>query len=75
MSRCTNEYGDIQPTMLELAQLWGDNREPHLSGEAIERFWETANISEFLNNPIQLWKIGQDGSVKDALYNTFNIKV
>ena len=75
MSRCTNEYGDIQPTMLELAQLWGDNREPHLSGEVIERFWETANISEFLNNPIQLWKIGQDGSVKDALYNTFNIKV
>jgi len=75
MSRCTNEYGDIQPTMLELAQMWGDNHEPHISGEAIERFWETANISEFLNNPIQLWKIGQDGSVTDALYKNFNIKV
>lgn len=75
MSRCTNEFGDIQPTMLELAQLWGNNREPHLSGEAVERFWESANISEFLNNPIQLWKIGQDGSVTDALYSTFNVKV
>ena len=75
MSRCTNEYGDIQPTMMELAQLWGDNREPHIPASEIIKFWETASISEFLNNPIQLWRIGQDGSVKDALYNTFNIKV
>lgn len=75
MSRCTNEFGEVQPTMMELAQMWGNGREPHIPAAEVIKFWETANISEFLNNPIQSWKIGKDGSVKDALYNTFNIKV
>ncbi len=75
MSRATNEFGEIQPTMTQLAQMWGDNREPRLPASEVIRFWETANISEFLNNPIQLWRIAQDGSVHDALYNTFNVKV
>jgi len=73
MSRCTNEYGDIQPTMLELAQLWGDSRNPHIPATEIEHFWETAAIGEFLNNPIQPWRVRPDGSVQDALYNTFKV--
>ncbi|MBZ5698508.1 MAG: sulfite dehydrogenase [Acidobacteriia bacterium] len=70
MSRCTNEYGDIQPTMLELAKLWGDQVTPHYTGEEIEHWWETAAIMEFLNNPILPWRVKPDGSVQDALYNT-----
>jgi len=75
MSRCTNEYGDIQPTFTELAQMWGNMAEPHLPAADVIRLWETANISEFLNNPIQSWKIGRDGSVEDALYTNLNVKV
>ena len=73
MSRCTNEYGDIQPTMIELAKLWGDSRDPHIPAEEIEKFWESAAIMEFLSNPIQPWKVGQDGSVQDALYINFKV--
>jgi sulfane dehydrogenase subunit SoxC len=75
MSRCTNEFGDIQPTMLELAQLWGSGREPRIPAADILKLWETANVGEFLNNPIQLWRVKQDGSVQDALYSSFNIKI
>ena len=75
MSRCTNEFGDIQPTFTELAQMWGNMAEPHLPAADVIKFWETANISEFLNNPIQSWKIGKDGSVKDALYSTLSVTV
>ncbi|MBZ5698689.1 MAG: molybdopterin-dependent oxidoreductase [Acidobacteriia bacterium] len=70
MSRCTNEYGDIQPTMLELAKLWGDDRTPPIPASEIEQWWETSSISEFLNNPIQPWRVKPDGSIQDALYNT-----
>ena len=73
MSRCTNEFGDIQPTMIELAKLWGDSREPHIPASEIEKFWETAAIAEDFNNPIQPWKVGQDGSVRDALYINFKV--
>jgi sulfane dehydrogenase subunit SoxC len=67
-SRCTNELGEIQSTMLGLAKLWGDDVTPHISPEGIERWWATANIAEFLNNPIQFWTIKSDGSVQDATY-------
>ncbi len=70
MSRCTNEYGDIQPTMMELAQLWGNTREPHIPASEIEHWWATAPIMEFLNNQILPWRVKPDGSVEDALYNT-----
>ncbi len=70
MSRCTNEFGDIQPTMLELAQLWGDTREPKIAGIEIERWWANAPIMEFLNNQILPWRVKPDGSIQDALYNT-----
>jgi hypothetical protein len=70
MSLCTNEYGEIQSTMMELAKLWGDERQPPIPASEIEHWWETTPIKEFLNNPIQPWRVKQDGSVEDALYNT-----
>ena len=70
MSRATNEYGDIQPTIMELAKLWGDDRTPPISAETVISFWETAEMSTYLNNPIQIWKVNQDGSIQDATYST-----
>ncbi len=67
-SRCTDEFGQIQSTMLGLAKLWGDDVTPHVSPEEIEKWWATTNIMEFLNNPIQFWTIKTDGSVEDATY-------
>ena len=55
--------------------MWGNSAEPRIPAAEIMKFWETANILEFLNNPIQSWKIEQDGSVKDALYSNLNVKV
>jgi sulfane dehydrogenase subunit SoxC len=69
-SRCTNEFGDIQPTMRQLGKLWGDKREPPIAGSDVENFWQTAPIMEFFSNPIQPWKVGRDGSVQDALYKS-----
>ena len=54
--------------------MWGNGREPRIPAADIIKFWETANVGEFLNNPIQLWRVKQDGSVQDALYSSFDIK-
>lgn len=70
MSRATNEYGDIQPTIMELAKLWGDDRTPPISAEKIISQWETAQMSTYLTNPIQIWKVNQDGSIQDATFST-----
>ena len=72
MSRCTDEYHEIQPTMTQLAQLWGDSREPKIPASEIMHWWATAPIGMFLNNPILPWRIKSDGSVHDALYITLN---
>ncbi len=67
-SRCTNEFGEIQSTILGLAKLLGDDVTPHILPEEIENWWATANIAEFLNNPIQFWTVKTDGNVEDATY-------
>ena len=68
-SRCTNEYGEIQSTWEGLAKLWGDDFTPNIPASQMEQWWASAPIAQFLNNPIQLWKVKSDGSVHDALYN------
>ena len=70
MSRATNEYGDIQPTIMELANLWGADRTPTISGEKVLAMWESAQMSTYLNNMIQIWRVNQDGSINDATYST-----
>ena len=67
-SRTTNEYGEIQSTVEGLAKLWGDDFNPPIPAADVLHWWETAPISSFLNNPIQLWKVKPDGSVFDATY-------
>jgi len=69
-SRCTNEFGDIQPTMRELADLWGNRTKPPVKGSDAEDFWWSAPIYEFFSNPIQPWRVTRDGSVHDALYKS-----
>ena len=69
-SRCTNEFGDIQPSMRQLGKLWGDKREPAIPDSDVEAFWQNAPIMEFFSNPIQPWRVGRDGSVQDALYKS-----
>ena len=69
-SRCTNEFGDIQPTMRELGELWGNRTQPPVKGIDVQDFWQIAPIYEFFSNPIQPWRVTRDGSVQDALYKS-----
>jgi sulfane dehydrogenase subunit SoxC len=68
-SRCTDEFGQIQSTILGGAKLWGDDVTPHYTAEEIERWWADENITEFLVNPIQFWTVKTDGSVTDATFS------
>jgi len=56
-SRCTDERGDQQPTVAELAKFW--KVEP-------EFFKNTGTIPGHFN-AIQPWKINRDGSVQNAI--------
>jgi sulfane dehydrogenase subunit SoxC len=56
-SRCTDEKGTVQPTMVEVAKLWNANVDFLLKTQQV--------VGDF--NAIQPWKVNQDGSVKNAL--------
>ena len=57
-SRCTDERGDVQPTLAELGKIWGVNPD----------YWQstTNRINHF--NAIQPWKVTRDGSVHNAMF-------
>ncbi len=57
-SRCTDELGQVQPTLAEFARSKGVTREQLLSGSIRE-------VGHF--NVIQPWKVTRDGSVHNAL--------
>ena len=57
-SRCTDDQGTVQPTMAEVAKLWGVD---------LDYFRKTTLIISDLN-AIQPWKVNRDGSVKNAIY-------
>jgi sulfane dehydrogenase subunit SoxC len=58
LSRCTDEKGVVQPTLAEVAKLWGTDT---------AYFHKTSLItSDF--NAIQPWKVNRDGSIKNALF-------
>jgi sulfane dehydrogenase subunit SoxC len=69
MSRCTNEFDEIQPTITQLAELWGNSVTPRIPPDVMMHWWETAAIGMFLNNPILSWRVKADGTVHDALYS------
>ena len=58
-SRCTDERGDVQPTLAELAKIWGVK---------VEYFSSTTNSTSHFN-AIQPWKVSREGSVENALFS------
>jgi sulfane dehydrogenase subunit SoxC len=57
-SRCTDDQGTVQPTMAEVAKLWGTD---------VDFFRKTSIIvGDF--NAIQPWKVNRDGSIQNALF-------
>lgn len=57
-SRCTDEKGVMQPTIAEVAKIWGVK---------MDYFQMTSTIDIGNFNAIQPWKITRDGSVHNAL--------
>ena len=58
MSRCTDELGDVQPTLAQFAKFWGGTSEGFLNGTA---------SGGGHSNAIQPWGIRKDGSVYNAI--------
>jgi len=56
-SRCTDETGTVQPTILEVAKLWNADVDFLLKTQQV--------VGDF--NAIQPWKVNRDGSVQNAL--------
>ncbi len=58
LSRCTDETGTVQPTIVEVAKLWGTD---------VDFFKKTEQVvGDF--NAIQPWKVNPDGSIQNALF-------
>jgi sulfane dehydrogenase subunit SoxC len=58
-SRCTDERGEVQPSVEELNKYW------ELSGK--DRLGATSLFNHF--NAIQPWRVASDGSVHDAMFS------
>ena len=59
MSRCTDETGDVQPSLAELTQHWGFKMED----------WHKAERPRAIHmNAIQPWAVAKDGSITDAMF-------
>jgi sulfane dehydrogenase subunit SoxC len=57
-SRCTDDQGTVQPTIVEVAKLWNAD---------VDFFKKTQKVvGDF--NAIQPWKVNLDGSVQNALF-------
>jgi sulfane dehydrogenase subunit SoxC len=57
-SRCTDETGTVQPTVVEVAKLWNADVDFLKKSQQV--------IGDF--NAIQPWKINSDGSVQNAIF-------
>ncbi|MFQ6674533.1 MAG: molybdopterin-dependent oxidoreductase, partial [Fidelibacterota bacterium] len=58
MSRCTDEWGDVQPSRAELERIWGVN----------SKYWLTTENRIQHYNAIQPWRVSRDGSVHNAMW-------
>src|SRR5213080_3947368 len=58
MSRCTDDQGEVQPTLAELNRNWGRGEKDRLEPISNTHYW----------NAIQPWKIAKDGSITDVLF-------
>jgi len=58
-SRCTDETGDVQPSLAELTQHWGMQLAD----------WKKPERPRAIHmNAIQPWKVARDGSISDAMF-------
>jgi sulfane dehydrogenase subunit SoxC len=57
-SRCTDDRGEVQPTLAAMAKIWGVN---------LDYFEQTGTIDMGNFNAIQPWKLARDGSLHNAL--------
>ncbi|MBI4464248.1 MAG: molybdopterin-dependent oxidoreductase, partial [Acidobacteria bacterium] len=57
-SRCTDERGDIQPSLAEMGRIWGGKPEDLLLNSRVT-CW----------NAIQPWKVTHDGSLHNAMFS------
>ena len=57
-SRCTDDHGEVQPTLAELNRNWGRSENDRLQPSNDTFHW----------NAIQPWKVARDGSITDALF-------
>jgi sulfane dehydrogenase subunit SoxC len=57
-TRCSDDQGEVQPTIAELAKVWGVDID----------FFRTTSIVVGHFNAIQPWKVNRDGSVQNALW-------
>jgi sulfane dehydrogenase subunit SoxC len=57
-TRCSDDQGEVQPTMAELAKTWNVDVD----------FFRNTSIVVGHFNAIQPWKINRDGSVQNALF-------
>ena len=58
-SRCTDDAGEVQPSLAELSKNWGMN---------VEYWNKTPRPRAIHFNAIQPWKIDRDGSISDVLF-------
>lgn len=64
-SRCTDDAGQVQPSMAEVAKVWGVDIEYFRTRSKGE-----SNSAGHHFNAIWPWKVLRDGTVKNALYNS-----
>ena len=57
-SRCTDDHGDVQPTVAEVGKLWGVTPD----------FFQSTSFIVGHFNAIQPWKMARDGSVFNAIF-------
>lgn len=59
-SRCTDETGDIQPTLAELTKIW--NVSPD--------YWQTTNNNIHDFNAIQPWRVDREGNIHNGMFES-----
>jgi sulfane dehydrogenase subunit SoxC len=57
-SRCTDDQGDVQPSVAELYKDWG------ITGEEAKKAVRTSHF-----NAMQPWKVASDGSISNAMFS------
>jgi sulfane dehydrogenase subunit SoxC len=57
-SRCTDDTGTVQPTVAEVAKLWGADVDFLKKSQQV--------VGDF--NAIQPWKVNRDGSIQNAIF-------